>query len=84
LIKPTVHFSHNRRKPDNLQRRSGKNLGAPSIFNGPKKAAGQVKITPSLENCDQIITPDCLRALYSIRYKPVATKKNSFGIGIFV
>ncbi|KAF9561786.1 subtilisin-like protein [Agrocybe pediades] len=82
LIKPTVHFNH-RPTPNALQKRAGKNLGAPSIFNGPKKAGNSfVKITPSLENCDQFITPDCLRALYSINYKPIATKKNSYGIGI--
>ncbi|KAH9480393.1 Aorsin [Psilocybe cubensis] len=79
LIKPTVHFNH-RPTANVLQRRSGPNLGAPSIFTGPKKASKAVAITPSLENCDKFITPDCLRALYSIKYKPVATKKNSYGI----
>ncbi|KAF8964246.1 subtilisin-like protein [Flammula alnicola] len=82
LIKPTVHFNH-RPTPNamrKLQRRAGANLGAPSIFNGPKKSSKNVRITPSLENCDQFITPDCLRALYSINYKPVATSKNTYGI----
>ncbi|KDR74449.1 hypothetical protein GALMADRAFT_227502 [Galerina marginata CBS 339.88] len=78
LIKPTVHFNHRPRAK--LRKRDGQNLGAPSIFNGPKKAAKSVKITPALENCDQFITPDCLRALYSIKYKPIATKKNTYGI----
>jgi tripeptidyl-peptidase I len=35
----------------------------------------------SLANCDQEITPDCLRALYNFHYTPVATDKNSYGIG---
>lgn len=34
-----------------------------------------------LSQCDQFITPDCLRALYSFVYEPIAAKKNSFGIG---
>ena len=80
LIKPTVHFNH-RPTPNSLKRRAGPNLGAPSIFTGPKKASKGVKITPALQNCDQFITPDCLRALYAIDYKPVATAKNTYGIG---
>lgn len=43
--------------------------------------AKDVTIGPSLENCDTNITPDCLRALYSVNYTPVATDRNSFGIG---
>lgn len=80
LIKPTVHFNHRPITRSGLQKRSGADLGAPSIFTGPKRLGTQVKITPALENCDQFITPDCLRALYSINYKPIATKKNTFGI----
>ncbi|KAF9520163.1 hypothetical protein BS47DRAFT_1336132 [Hydnum rufescens UP504] len=34
----------------------------------------------SLSKCDQQITPDCLRALYGIKYTQKAVKKNSFGI----
>jgi len=37
-------------------------------------------ILGDLATCDQAITPDCLRALYKVEYKPVATKKNSYGI----
>lgn len=31
-----------------------------------------------------MITLDCLRALYAIDYTPVATSKNSYGIGQFL
>lgn len=82
LIKPTVHFNH-RPSPQtrtSLERRAG-NLGAPTSGRGPKKSTAKVTITPTLENCDQMITLDCLRALYSVDYKPVATAKNSYGIG---
>ena len=59
-----------------------KSVGAPEMGNIPK-TAGEVTVLAStgVENCDQQITIDCLRALYNIDYKPVATKKNSFGIG---
>ncbi|KAF8879106.1 subtilisin-like protein [Gymnopilus junonius] len=80
LIKPTVHFNHRPIANSRLQRRATPKLGAPSKFTGPKTTDQNVKITPSLETCDQFITPDCLRALYSINYKPVATKKNTYGI----
>ncbi len=80
IIKPTVHFNH-RPSPKvstKLHRRAGPNLGSPSVHtgSGPKQAPdAHVRITPNLANCDQFITPDCLRALYSINYKPIATKK---------
>jgi hypothetical protein len=35
-----------------------------------------------LEQCDEYITPICLRALYELVYVPVATEKNSYGIGM--
>ncbi|KJA23283.1 hypothetical protein HYPSUDRAFT_54467 [Hypholoma sublateritium FD-334 SS-4] len=85
IIKPTVHFNH-RPSPKvltRLNRRAGPNLGSPSVHtgSGPKQGPeAHVRITPNLANCDQFITPDCLRALYSINYKPVATKKNTYGI----
>lgn len=53
----------------------------PSSRTGPKKADKAVIISPSLDNCDTVITLDCLRALYNIDYKPVATSKNTYGIG---
>ncbi|KAF8817086.1 subtilisin-like protein [Phlegmacium glaucopus] len=78
LIKPTVHFNH-RPAPNALSKRAGR-LGQPSTGSGPKKSSKSVRITPSLENCDQFITLDCLRALYNINYTPRSTHKNTFGI----
>ncbi|KAF9046283.1 subtilisin-like protein [Panaeolus papilionaceus] len=78
LIRPTVQFNQ-RPSPLALQKRGG-GLGMPSLRNGPKKSSKAVTITPSLENCDQMITLDCLRALYNVDYTPVATSKNSYGI----
>ena len=35
----------------------------------------------NLANCDETITLDCLRALYSVNYTPVSTAHNTYGIG---
>ena len=35
------------------------------------------KATATLVNCDNLITPDCLYALYDFYYTPQATAKNS-------
>jgi tripeptidyl-peptidase-1 len=64
---------------------AAKSLGRPDSFNGPKlspdRASSSLKgIITELENCDEFITPFCLRALYNVVYKPVATHKNSYGI----
>ena len=33
------------------------------------------------QECDKYTTPNCLRMLYGLFYQPVATDKNSYGIG---
>lgn len=85
LIKPTVHFNHILANPStlNLAKRGLVNLGMPSMDPGPKTNGKKVTTVPQagVANCDEMITLDCLRALYSIEYTPVATDKNSFGIG---
>ncbi|KAF8895255.1 subtilisin-like protein [Infundibulicybe gibba] len=78
LIKPTVHFNH--RPSPKLKAKRGGGLGMPSSSTGPKKSTAEVTITPSLANCDKMITLDCLRALYAVDYTPVSTSKNSYGI----
>ena len=72
LIKPTVHFNH-RLVPNALLKRTG--------GSGPKLLSMPQGTLSSLTNCDQVITPDCLRALYKINYTPRSTDKNTFGIG---
>lgn len=82
LIKPTVHFNHRAgSEPARMRKRTTDKLGYPSSFNGPKTTGKKPNVKPSLDTCDQFITPDCLRALYNINYKPVSTQKNSYGIG---
>ncbi|KAH9932747.1 subtilisin-like protein [Epithele typhae] len=81
LVKPTVHFLHRIPTSDQLQTRK-RSFERPSthLKQGAKKLSADVTITPSLENCDELITLDCLRALYSIDHTPVSTDKNTFGI----
>lgn len=90
LVTPTLHFDAKIepirapiRKRDGNQPVEGtsRNLGQPGAGNSPVTTGKISKILNELENCDSQITLDCLRTLYSVVYKPVATKKNSFGIG---
>ncbi|KAI0775553.1 subtilisin-like protein [Trametes elegans] len=82
IIQPTVHFMHRLPRKDQLQKRSLGESGKleSAIHGGPKTNGQKVTITPSLEHCDEMITLDCLRALYSIDYTPQSTDKNTFGI----
>ncbi|KAH9176550.1 subtilisin-like protein [Lactarius sanguifluus] len=82
IIKPTVHFNHRvSEDPTRLRKRANPNhLGQPFGGQGPKTNGVKVDAALSLANCDQFITPDCLRALYNFHYTPVATAKNSYGI----
>ena len=49
---------------------------------GPKPADTPVSGTVvNGQDCDEYTTPHCLRKLYGLFYKPVATDKNSYGIG---
>lgn len=84
IILPTVQFDPRAPSSDNIKRKRFERQGMPGsgLRTGPKTNGVKVTVTPSLENCDVNITPDCLRALYSIDYTPVATEKNSYGIGM--
>ncbi|EMD39903.1 hypothetical protein CERSUDRAFT_103818 [Gelatoporia subvermispora B] len=86
LIQPTVHFAHRlpRDFKPSQQKRDFQRLGMPGAHSGPKTNGVKVLAAPSdLSTCDEMITPDCLRALYSIDRTPVETKKNTFGISEF-
>jgi tripeptidyl-peptidase I len=72
LIRPTVHFFHHDPDPDTTL------TGTPT-FNNP---TAHLPETASLDDCDKFITPQCLRRLYSIDYKPEVPHLNSFGIGV--
>jgi len=86
IITPTVHFDSRMMQPGRLKRNAVpiqgavKGVGNPSSGNGPKTDGSVIDIFKQLADCDQLITPDCLRALYEVVYIPVATHKNTFGI----
>jgi tripeptidyl-peptidase-1 len=75
-----VHFNHYvPNDPARLRKRV--DIGQPSNTNGPKTNGVNVDIALSMANCDEFITPECLRALYDFYYIPTTTAKNSYGIG---
>ncbi|KAL5524259.1 hypothetical protein ACEPAF_9399 [Sanghuangporus sanghuang] len=80
LIMPTVHFKRSISVTSKHKRQSGLKPEINSHLRGPMRLSSSVTITPELENCDEIITPACLRALYSVNYTPVATDRNTYGI----
>lgn len=89
LITPTLHFDAKiPNAPASIPlKRADPSLGAARLLGQPgvgifPKTTGTVSnVLNQLENCDQQITPDCLRALYMINYTPVRTAQNSYGIG---
>jgi tripeptidyl-peptidase-1 len=78
-VTPTIHFDAKLRKRDQNTRISIAQPGRST----PKSAGEVEKVLESLEDCDKQITPLCLRALYGLSYEPVATDKNSFGVGVY-
>jgi tripeptidyl-peptidase-1 len=79
FITPTIHFDAKLRKRDQNTRISIAQPGRST----PKTGGEVEKVLPSLEDCDKQITPLCLRTLYGLSYEPVATGKNSFGVGVY-
>jgi tripeptidyl-peptidase I len=57
-------------------------LGAPSENDGfsPKQGAAVNNALVSLDNCDQMLTIDCIRALYSVPPGSLAKSNNTLGI----
>lgn len=61
-----------------------RNLRSPTSDDFPKLMSPVIHPLVSgsgLDSCDDAITPDCLRALYNIDYKPISTDKDYFSIG---
>jgi tripeptidyl-peptidase-1 len=90
LVTPTVHFNaivSRGSEPAHVEVRAPAStikLGTPGHgFHGPKfKTAGSVPgLRNQLQQCDSMTTPECLRALYGIVYKPPINRKNSYAIG---
>ncbi|KAI0366291.1 subtilisin-like protein [Pilatotrama ljubarskyi] len=76
LVTPTLHFDAK------VKKRSTKSkVGNPGSGPVSPKTTGQIKnIFNQLQNCDEQITPICVRALYNFEYIPIVPNKNSIGI----
>lgn len=91
LVTPTLHFDVRVPIPAKGKVRrdvntdpgegSGRSVGQPGVGSLPKTTGKVSEILTELEDCDEQITLPCLRALYNIIYKPVATNRNTFAIG---
>ncbi|KAH7908105.1 peptidase S8/S53 domain-containing protein [Hygrophoropsis aurantiaca] len=69
FVTPTIHFDAK------LEKRS---THTPAIAKRSSDAA--INPATDISNCDEKITPACIRALYNFYYEPVAADRNSFGI----
>ncbi|KZT01332.1 subtilisin-like protein [Laetiporus sulphureus 93-53] len=87
LITPTLHFDV---KPQRGQTQFGKrnqpsgnahSVGQPGFGPSFPKTTGTIeKILTELVDCDEQITPVCLRALYNFVYEPLVPEKNTIAI----
>lgn len=55
-------------------------LGSPEDASNPKQGPAVMNALMTLENCDSMITPACLRALYNVPVGSSAVKNNSLGV----
>jgi tripeptidyl-peptidase-1 len=84
LVTPTIDFSAVIGKRTGQNSEPARNVGQPGVGITPKKAGLVSNVKAEIATCDQQITPNCLRALYNLVYTPVATSRNSFGIGLLL
>ncbi|KAF7976406.1 hypothetical protein HWV62_6805 [Athelia sp. TMB] len=82
LIRPTVHFKHTppaRSSGNNLRKRISMHLAAQHPRPNSNIASAS-SANNALAKCSQLITPDCVKALYKVNYTPTQSAKNSYGI----
>lgn len=96
IITPTVHFdarlgtSRSNHRQDLSETQSSdlnkrtldttSRLGSANDASNPKQGITVVNAMASLANCDTMITPDCLRALYNIPSGTLSSAANPLGI----
>ncbi|KAH8079080.1 subtilisin-like protein [Cristinia sonorae] len=90
LVTPTLHFDVKLKRDtgEGFNKRTAgpgfaKSIGKPGSGVVNPKTTGRINIKSifqELSQCDQFITPNCIRALYDYVYVPLAPKKNSYGI----
>jgi tripeptidyl-peptidase-1 len=80
IIIPTLNFDAKILPRSSPKFGPRKAIIEPFVKTNDKQAKGSER--GPLANCDQEITPDCLRALYNFYYTPQAIYQNSYGIGM--
>lgn len=88
FVTPSLHFDTRvRDRTEKLKKRqetpeTGKQIGQPGSWSTPHlgKYINKNQFIKELEQCDEQITPNCLRALYKIPKSTGKSKKNSYGI----
>jgi tripeptidyl-peptidase-1 len=80
IVTPSIHFDAIPKKRDSSAF-PAKKIGLPGVGIYPKTTGTIKALFKQLENCDEMITPVCLRVLYGLIYQPLSASKNSFGVG---
>ncbi|KAG1746464.1 peptidase S8/S53 domain-containing protein [Suillus lakei] len=80
FVLPSVNFDAKLKGRSGSELEPARAIGQPGVGITPKTTGSISQIVTELEQCDQYITPVCLRALYGLVYEPVATENNSYGI----
>ncbi|EIW80511.1 subtilisin-like protein [Coniophora puteana RWD-64-598 SS2] len=89
FVLPSVHFdaklsrrsdTSESQPPLSTADQPAHNIGLPGVGISPKSGGKVTETVSEVEQCDEYITPICLRTLYGLDYTPVATDKNSYGI----
>ncbi|KAF8148410.1 peptidase S8/S53 domain-containing protein [Crassisporium funariophilum] len=79
IVTPSIHFDTILKRRNSTSVRA-KKIGLPGVGITPKTTGKITSILKELKDCDKMITPICLRALYGLFYEPLASHKNTFGI----
>ena len=88
LVTPSIHFDAILNKRDDTTIPTNRtNLGDPEVGLHAKTTGTTATLTVAtliteLKNCDQMITPICLRALYGLFHQPLSAAKNSMAVGV--
>ena len=79
LVTPSIYFDTVLKKHGSTSLNA--KIGLPGVGRTPKTTEKIETLFKDLKNCDKMITPLCLRALYGFFYQPSASDRNTFGIG---
>jgi tripeptidyl-peptidase I len=81
MVTPSIYFDTVLHK-GHFTSLPAKKMGLPGIGITSKTTGKNFKMLfKDLQNCDKMMTPLCLRVLYGFFYQPLASDRNTFGIG---